>query len=107
MRLSRRLTVAMVALVLIPAAAVGLLTYRIIETAILPSELEHVETDARLLASQLETYVRSARADIVAFRSTSLEGLIRARLADGRDPVSGSTEDFFREQLAARFAAEV
>jgi hypothetical protein len=59
----------MVALVLLTAAAVGVLSYRNLEEAILPWALKRIDTHTRLLASELESYARGARADIVGFRS--------------------------------------
>ena len=47
MGLSTRLAVAMVGLVLLTAAAVGFLSYRNLEGAILPRALERVDTHTR------------------------------------------------------------
>jgi len=108
MTLTTRLTAAMVALVLLTAAAVGYLSYRNVEAGMLPTELERVETRARQLASELEAYVRSARADVIAFRSAvALEGLVRASQAGGTDPDSGLSAAQWGERFAARFAAEL
>jgi len=54
MRLSTRLTVAMVALVLLATMAVGILTYRNIAEFALPRALDRVDTHAQLLANGLE-----------------------------------------------------
>ncbi len=108
MRLSTRLTLAMVALVLLTAAAIGFLTYRSVETVILPGELERVDKDARTLARELESYLRRARADIVGFRAAvALGGLVRADLAGGVDPRDGTPAARWRDGLAARFVAEL
>jgi PAS domain S-box-containing protein len=108
MSLFIRLVIAMVALVLITAASVGLLAYRNLEEAILPRALERIETHTRLLAAELESYVRSARADVLGFRSAvALEGIVRARLAGGIDPLGGTTEAAWRERMAGRYAAEL
>ena len=108
MSLFIRLVIAMVALVLITAASVGLLAYRNLEEAILPRALERIETHTRLLAAELESYARSARADVLGFRSAvALEGIVRARLAGGIDPLGGTTEAAWRERMAGRYAAEL
>ena len=92
MKLSSRLTLVMVGLVVATAIAVGWLTYRNLETAILPRALERVESRVRLLAAELAIYVRSARADIVGFRSAvALNGIVRAHVAGGIDPLDGTT----------------
>jgi HAMP domain-containing protein len=98
----------MVALVLLTATAVGVLSYRNLEGAILPRALERVDTHTRLLASELESYARGARADIVGFRSAvALEGIVRAHMAGGIDPLDGTTEAVWRERMAARYLAEL
>lgn len=108
MSLFIRLVIAMVALVLLTAASVGVLAYRNLEEAILPRALERIETHTRLLASELESYVRSARADVLGFRSAvALEGIMRAQLAGGIDPLGGTTEAAWRERMAGRYAAEL
>jgi len=56
----------------------------------------------------VETYVRSARGDAIAFRSAiGLAGIMRATLAGGRDTVSGITVSEWRDRLAKRLTAEL
>jgi len=50
MRLSIRLAIAMIALVLLTVGAVSVLSYRSLEAALLPRALERVESRVRLLA---------------------------------------------------------
>jgi len=108
MSLFIRLVIAMVALVLLTAASVGVLAYRNLEEAILPPALERIETHTQLLAAELESYVRGARADVLGFRSAvALEGIVRAQLAGGIDPLGGTTEAAWRERMAGRYAAEL
>ena len=108
MKLSSRLTLVMVGLVVATAIAVGWLTYRNLETAILPRALERVESRVRLLAAELAIYVRSARADIVGFRSAvALNGIVRAHVAGGIDPLDGTSEAAWRLRMAERYAIEL
>ncbi len=108
MKLSSRLTLVMVGLVVATAIAVGWLTYRNLETAILPRALERVESRVRLLAAELAIYVRSARADIVGFRSAvALNGIVRAHVAGGIDPLDGTSEAVWRRRMAERYAIEL
>jgi PAS domain S-box-containing protein len=107
MKLSTRLAIAMVALVLFTAAAIALLTSRDLEALIVPRALDRVETRVRQRAVDLEQYVRAARADILGFRSAAaIDGIIRARLAGGIHP-DGTTEDEWRTRLARRFVGEL
>jgi hypothetical protein len=108
MKLSTRLILVMVGLVVATAIAVGWLTYRNLETAILPRSLDRVESHVRLLAAELEIYTRSARADIVGFRgAAALGGIVRAHAHGGVDPVDGTTGVIWRQRMAARFAIEL
>src|SRR4051794_17282448 len=98
----------MVALVLLTATSIAVLTYHNLEQAVLPRAQERIETHARLLTAELESYVRGARADALGFRSAvALEGIVRAHVAGGTDPVDGTTEATWRERMAARYVAEL
>lgn len=108
MTLSTRLTVAMVALVLFTATAVGVFAYRTMESALVPSALQRMETHARLIASELQNEIRTPRSDILAFRSAAaLSGIVRARLNGGIHPLDGTSERVWRERMAKRFVAEL
>jgi PAS domain S-box-containing protein len=108
MRLSTRLTIAMVALVLLATIAVGVLTYRNIAMFALPRALDRIDTHAELLANELAASVRGARADVLGFRSSNaVIDIIAAHLARGSDPTAAATEAGWRRRLGLRFAAEL
>ena len=108
MSLATRLAIAMVLLVAIAVSAVGWLSYRSLERAILPRVLDRIETHSRLVASDFESYVAGARGDIAGFRSAAaLEGLMRAHLAGGIDRADGVSESTWRQRIATRLAAEL
>src|ERR1700730_3001486 len=108
MRLSTRLTVAMVALVLLATIAVGVLTYRNIAMFALPRALDRIDNHAELLASELAASVRGARGDVLGFRSSiAVIDIMTAHLARGSDPTAGATEAGWRRRLGQRFAAEL
>jgi PAS domain S-box-containing protein len=108
MTLTTRLALAMIVLVTVAVAAVGWLSYRGLEQAILPRVIDRIETHARLVAADLQSSVRGARADVAAFRSAAaLNGLIRAHLAGGIDPVDGLSEKTWHERIAERLSAEL
>ena len=92
MKLSTRLAVAMVALAVLTAAAVGFITYRDVELAILSSEIERQKANIHLVALDFELRMRAARADIIGFRAAvALAGIVRAAENGGTDPVDGTT----------------
>ena len=108
MKLSTRITVAMVALVTATLLAVGFMTYRDMNAAIVPRALDRVTLELRPLAAELEFYVRGARQDVAAFRSAAaISGIVRAAAAGGVDPRDGVAEATWRARMAERFAAEL
>src|SRR5436190_3966330 len=108
MTLTARLAIAMMLLVAIAVSAVGWLGYRDLERGIRPRVLGRTETHSRLLASDLESHVRSARGDIAGFRAAAaLNGLVRARTSGGIDPVDGLSEKTWHDRIAERLLAEL
>ena len=108
MTLTTRLAVAMIALVAIAVSAVGWLSYRSLEQMIPPRVLDRIETHSRLVATDLQSHVRSAPADIASFRfAAALNGLIRGHLAGGMDPVDGVSEKKWQQRIAERLSAEL
>ncbi|MEA2937000.1 MAG: hypothetical protein QOC56_504 [Alphaproteobacteria bacterium] len=108
MKLSTRLVLAMVGLVLFTAMAVGLLTYRDLEAAIVPRALERVDTRVAQRAADLEAYVQRARSDLLAqYRAPEVQGIIRAHMAGGYDPIDGTAEGSWISRSARRYAGEI
>jgi PAS domain S-box-containing protein len=108
MTLTTRLAIAMIALVAIAVTAVGWLSYRNLEQALLLRARDRIETHSRQVATDLESYAASATGDVIGFRSAAaLHGLVRARKAGGIDPVDGVSENTWRDRIAARFAGEL
>ena len=98
----------MVLLVAIAVSAVGWLNYRSLEQALLPRVVDRLESQARLAAADLESYVAGARGDIAGFRSgVAVNGLMRAHLTGGVDSLDGVPEKTWRERIAGRLAAEL
>ena len=108
MKLSTRLILSMAALVLFTAAAISVFSYRNIESIVLPRALERIETHTKLRATELEAYIHGARGDILGFRSAvALDGIVRAHLNGGADPIDGTSEATWRARMASRYAAEL
>jgi len=107
MKLSTRMALAMVALVLLTTAALGLLTYHNIVTLILPRALDRMETHARLTAMVLEASLRAARTDASGFRAAiGVQNLMMAHLES--TPVAMvAAEVEWRRRLGQRLAAEL
>ena len=108
MTLTTRLAIAMIALVAIAVSAVGWLSYRNLEQALLQRARDRIETHSRQIATDLEYYASSATGDVAGFRSAvALHGLVRARKAGGTDPIDGVSEKTWRDRIASRLAAEL
>src|SRR5262249_37089591 len=108
MTLTTRLAIAMILLVAIAASAVGWLGYRDLARELLPRILARTEAHSRLVALDLASHVRGARGDIAGFRSAAaLNGLMRARMAGGIDPIDGLSEKVWSDRMAERLVAEL
>jgi PAS domain S-box-containing protein len=108
MTLTARLAASMIALVTIAVTAVGWLSYRSLEQALLPRVLDRIETHSRLVAAGLQSEVRGARSDVVTFRyHTAANAMVEAHLNGGVDPVDHITEAVWRERLLTRLVADL
>jgi PAS domain S-box-containing protein len=108
MSLTTRLAVAMILLVAIAVSAVGWLSYRNLEQALLPRMLDRIEAHSELVASDLLSHVLGARADAVTFPAhAAAHGMVLAHLNGGIDPVDHITEVAWRERLLTRLVADL
>ena len=72
MTLTTRLAIAMILLVTVAVGAVGWLSYRSLEQALLPRVLDRIETHSRFVAAELESHVRSGPGDIATFHGLAM-----------------------------------
>ena len=108
MNLAARLTVAMIALVLVTAMALGVLAYRNVAAFALPLGLDRIDTQARVASLKLEASARSARDDVGGFRASgAVVDIMTARLSAGLNPAIGAVEAERRRRMALRLAAEL
>ena len=108
MTLTTRLAIAMSLLVAVAVSAVGWLSYRSLEQALLPRVLDRIETHSRLVAAELRSYVAGARADVAIYQATgAADGMMRAHLNGGVDPVDGVSETTWRDRLLTHLVAEL
>ena len=108
MTLTARLALATSLLVTIAVSAVGWLSYHGLQQVLLPRILDQTEAHADLVASDLQSYLRGARADIASLRAgIGSKGFMRARLAGGIDPVDGVSEQTWRGRIVERLFAEL
>jgi PAS domain S-box-containing protein len=110
MGFSARLTVGMVALIVLGVAATGALTYRNASIVEVPRALDRLDSHVRLLASDLETSMRGLRGDVLgipAAAAVALEGIRRTSRADGVDPFGVTTRAEWRGELGSGFAAKL
>ena len=99
MRLSTRLTLAMVTLVLGTAAA-GVAGYHSVEANVVPAALARLTTQARARLGILDIYLRDVRGDVLALRSIPAhDGLVRALLGGGFDSDGNTSAAKWREQI--------
>jgi len=102
-KLSTRLTMAMVALVLFAIAVTGILTYRNLLDVAVPRSLERLDGHVQLLAAELQAVVRAARADVLAFAVEQMASGGSGDIADASNVFAAAE----RRQLTSRFSAEL
>jgi PAS domain S-box-containing protein len=106
--LTTRLAIAMIMLVTIAVFAVGYLSYRNLEQTLLPRVLDRIETHSKLVATDLQSYVRGARADVAAFSTyASAHGMILAHFNGGIDPEDHISGAAWRQRLERRLAGDL
>jgi PAS domain S-box-containing protein len=102
------LAIAMILLVAVAVFAVGWLSYRALEQALLPRILDRIEANGKLLASDLQSYVRGARADVTTFAAhAAARGMVIAHFNGGIDPIDHISEGTWRDRLATRLVADL
>jgi PAS domain S-box-containing protein len=98
----------MILLVALAVSAVGWLSHRNLELALLPRVLDRIETHSRFVATELDSHIRSAPGDIATFQDlAAVGGLMRARLNGGIDPTDQTPEALWRERLGNRLTAQM
>ena len=108
MNLSTRLTIAIVALVVATAGAVGFLAYRNIAAVAVPRALARADAHARALANDLATIVANTSADVEAFRQgVALDEIISLTRNPSLERVNGRTLAEWRARISQRLAAEL
>jgi signal transduction histidine kinase len=108
MRLSTRFMIAMIGLVVVTVTVITVLNYRVFELASGNQAYDRFQRLIGGIAQSLETSTADARPDVLALRaSAAATGIVRASLAGGIDPASGTTLDGWRAQMATRCAAEL
>ena len=99
-RLSTRLALAMVSLVLVTTAVLSFITYHSVTEAAIPRALDRLATQAALSAARLEAALNGARRDVLMIQS----GVGVAQLAAGV-PTRQAAEKQIRESIEVRFAS--
>ncbi len=108
MTLAAKLAVAMILLVAAAVFAVGWLSYRSLEQALVPRMLDRIDTHSRLVAADLQSYVRGARADVATFRAgAAANGIVTARFNGGTEPVDHISEVTWRQRLIRRVVGDL
>src|ERR1700704_990316 len=108
MKLSTRLAIAMVALVLLMATSMSTFIYYNVAAVALPRTLDRLDVHARLLALELESSRRGARAFVQGIVATlAMKNMALARAGGGVDPVYDLTYAAWRERTIEQFLAEM
>jgi PAS domain S-box-containing protein len=102
-KLSTRLTLAMVSLVVVTTAVLSFITYHTIIEAAVPRALDRLATKAVLCASKLESALNVARQDVLVVQGST--GVIQMGLARATNPLEPVSDMPLRESIATRLLA--
>jgi PAS domain S-box-containing protein len=100
-RLSTRLALAMVSLVVVTTAVLSLITYRSVTEAGIPRALDRLATKAMLSATKLETALNVARQDVSVIQG--MTGVVQLGVVRTANPFEQVPDALLREGIAARF----
>lgn len=108
MTLSTRVTIAMIAVTLLTAAAGGIFTYIGLESRLRPVMLGQMAIRAGQLTNAADATIRAGQADVEAFiASQTIKGLMNATLAGGTDPELGIGIAQWRSRLETAFVTQL
>ena len=102
-KLSTRLALAMVSLVVVTTGVLSFITYHSIVQAAVPRSLDRLATKALLCASKLESELNVARQDVMVIQGST--GVIQMGVARATNPFQPVSDMPLRESIAARLLA--
>lgn len=101
-RLSTRLAIAMVSLVVVTTAVLSFITYHSVTEVAVPRALDRLATKAMLIASNLETVASSVGQDAITFQSSS--GVAQLGAVRSAIPFMQEKDRDIRQDVAARLS---
>jgi PAS domain S-box-containing protein len=102
-KLSTRLALAMVSLVVVTTGVLSFITYHSVTQAAVPRALDRLATKAMLCASNLESTLNVARQDVMVVQGST--GVIQMGVARAANPLEPVSDIPLRESIAARLLA--
>jgi PAS domain S-box-containing protein len=102
-KLSTRLALAMVSLVVVTTGVLSFITYHSITQAAVPRALDRLATKAMLCASKLESALNVARQDVMVVQGST--GVIQMGVARATNPLEPVSDMPLRGSIAARLLA--
>jgi PAS domain S-box-containing protein len=102
-KLSTRLALAMVSLVVVTTGVLSFITYHSVTQAAVPRALDRLATKAMLCASKLESALNVARQDVMVVQGST--GVIQMGVARATNPLEPMSDMPLRESIAARLLA--
>ena len=102
-KLSTRLALAMVSLVVVTTGVLSFITYHSVTQAAVPRALDRLATKAVLCASKLESALNVARQDVMVVQGST--GVLQMGVARAKNPLEPVSDMPLREGIAARLLA--
>jgi len=95
-------------MVIAVSGAIGFVGYEYLESVALEKAADALYEKTHVGGAEIITHIQEIQRDAIFLtRTPPTRGLERARVADGRDPYDGSTEEALRDRLATLFTSFV
>ena len=107
MKLSTRMALAMVALVLVTTGVLALLTYYNVISLVLPRALDRLQVHARVAAMMLDASLQGMRADALSAQASPALRSLGPTRVEGLDPDHRETGADLRARIENRFVADL
>ena len=107
MKLSTRMALAMVALVLLTTGVLALLTYYNVISLVLPRALDRLQVHARVTAMALDASLQSMRADALSAQASPALRSLGHTLVEGIDQNHRETGTDLRARIENRFVSDM
>jgi len=104
LNITTKLIIVFCSMVVLASACIGFLVYQRLNTALITQELRELDNINQIVSVQFEEMISSLQSDVLFLsRTEPVQGIMRAQRSDGTDPLRGTSERVWRQQLMNLF----